>query len=154
MTNAVSISGNLTADPQLKFSQSGDPRAFFTVAVNTGSEEKGNKKAHFVPVTVFGTLAENVAESIEKGTRVVVTGRFDSYNKDVEMDGKEVDKNFLTVIGTTVSPDLTFASAEITKNPYGDADDEEPKAKPKAKKSTKSKPKAKSEPEEDPDDDF
>lgn len=159
MVNAVTFSGNITRDVEVKFSANGDARAHFSVAVNTGSKDKGNEKAHFIPVTAFGSLAENIGESFEKGSRVIVSGRFDSYSKEVEIDGDEVNLNMLTVIANTVGPDLTFATAEITKNPYGD--DEKPKGKksksrdedsdekPKSKKS-----KAKKADDDEDDDDF
>ena len=66
-------------------------------------------------MTAFNSLAENVAESLAKGMRVVVVGRIDTYKR--EIDTTEGAKQFTTVkfIAQEVSPSLVFARAKVTK---------------------------------------
>lgn len=72
------VTGNLTADPELRFTPKGDPVATFSVAVNERIRQ-GNEwvdgKPEFLRCEVWGTLAENVAESLTKGCQVIVNGR-------------------------------------------------------------------------------
>lgn len=67
-TNIVVISGNVTADPELRQTRDGTFVARFTVAVNRGD------RADFLPCTAFGKTAENVRAYVSKGSRVIVQG--------------------------------------------------------------------------------
>ena len=145
--NAVTIVGNLTADPKLYGKDGKTPRAVFTIAVNEAprdGEEEG--KSHFLSCTAWGTLAENLVESLGKGNRVVATGRFNTYPKEVEIDGDEVNLTMTSFTVTAIGPDLRWATADVTKvqpseNGKGkgskrrkdDDEDEAPKKKGKAK---------------------
>ena len=77
----VTFVGNLGDDPVLRFSENGKPRATFSVAITEGQGD--NEKTHWVDVTAFNSLAENVAESLAKGMRVVVVGRIDTYKREI-----------------------------------------------------------------------
>ena len=79
MDACISLTGNLTADPELRYVGKGTPVCTFTVAVNhreknrdTGAWEDG--EASFYRVTCWRDLAENTAESLQKGQQVIVTG--------------------------------------------------------------------------------
>lgn len=152
--NDVAFVGNLTRDPELRYSESGKPRANFGVAINEGRGD--NEKAHFVNVTCFGDLAENVAESLSRGDRAVVRGSIDTYQKTTEVDGEEKKTTVVQFIANDVGADLHFAKVKVTKVRHDhDEDDEAPKAKSdsKAKSSSKSSekpaPKAADNDEED-----
>jgi len=67
--------GNVTRDATLKHSPSGHTLCSFTVAVN--SDVDGKRETVFMPVVVFGRMAENCFHSLKKGTRVVVSGRIE-----------------------------------------------------------------------------
>jgi len=111
--NTTTFVGNLTADPKLIEGASGKMRSTFTVAVNEGQGE--DEKTHFLNVTAFGTLGENLAKSLGKGQRVIVSGRVNTYKKEVEIDG---ETKSLTMTGFTASaagPDLRFATAQVSK---------------------------------------
>lgn len=141
--------GNLTRDPELRHSQQGKARATFSIAINTG--EGDNEKVHYVNFTAFGTLGENVAKSLVKGNRVIVTGRLDTYSKAVQVDGVEKNLTMTNFIANAVGPDLLWATADVQRvkpatssggsvtthrakdvEPDDAAEDAEP-AKPKAK---------------------
>src|SRR6202044_729749 len=79
--NNVSIVGNLTRDPELRFTPSGQATASFGVAVNRSwtdrQTQERKEQTSFLDVVCWGQLAENVAQSLSRGSRVVVTGRLD-----------------------------------------------------------------------------
>jgi single-strand DNA-binding protein len=124
--NQISIVGNLTADPTIRFSDDGKARATFTVAVNEGTGE--NERTHFVNVTAFGTLGENVAGSLHKGNRVVVVGRLNTYSRKFEVDGEEKNVTMTAVTASAVGPDLRWAVARVSKVQRDSANGSEPAA--------------------------
>ena len=81
--NRVTISGNLTRDPELKTTQSGKSVATFDLAHNSGYGD--NQKAHFFKVNVWEKQAEICCERLQKGSEVVVEGRLE--HRTWETDG-------------------------------------------------------------------
>lgn len=157
----IQIVGNLTADPKLYGKKDETPRAVFTIAVNErprDGEEEG--PSHFLNCTAWGTLAENIVESLGKGTRVVALGRVNTYKKDVEIDGDEVNLTMTSFTVTAIGPDLRWATADVTKvqpseNGKGKGskrrkDDDEDEA-PKTKKGKKGKAPRRDDDDEDED---
>lgn len=110
---SISLVGNLTADPVLREAASGNKRATFSVAVNEGQGD--DEKTHFVNVTAFGTLGENVAASLKRGQRVVLMGRLDTYKREVSVDGEQKNLTMVNFIASAVGPDLRWATAQVTK---------------------------------------
>lgn len=108
----ITIVGNATRDPEVAFGQSGKARARFAIAVNRKPKD-GEETVTFYEVVCFGTLAENVGESIQKGNRVHVTGRLE-YRTYEKKDGTQGTS--LGVVADEVSPSLLWASAVIYKN--------------------------------------
>lgn len=113
----VTIVGNLTADPDLRYVGSGVPVASFTVAstprtLNRQTNEWEDGEAMFVRCTVWRDYAENVTESLTKGTRVVATGRLQvrSYQRNDGSQGTSIEMQV-----DEVGPSLRFATAQVTK---------------------------------------
>ena len=77
--STVTIVGNITRDPELRFTAGGKGIASFGVAVNRRWQQNGEwqEKVSFFNVTAWDTLGENIAASLTKGTRVIVTGRLE-----------------------------------------------------------------------------
>lgn len=162
--NQTVIIGNLTADPVVRVNGDNQSRTTCTVAVNEGTGE--NEKTHFLNVTAFGTLGENMAASLHKGQRVVVVGRLNTYSKEVEIDGEEKRVTMTSITAYSVAPDLRWAVARVSKvihDAASDADeaDEAPAKATKATRSTKATQSAKAtrpvkvvEVAEDDDDEF
>ena len=75
--STVTIVGNITRDPELRFPAGGKGIASFGLAVNRRWQQNGEwqEKVSFFNVTAWDTLGENIAASLTKGTRVIVTGR-------------------------------------------------------------------------------
>jgi len=115
--SAVHLTGSSTRDPELRFTNSGLASASFGLAINTrkkndqGEWEDG--EAQFYDITCFGSLAENVAESITKGTRVVVAGRL-NFSQWEDSEGNRRSK--VDVVADSIGPDLRWATCAITKN--------------------------------------
>ena len=82
--NHAVLVGNVTKDPELRFTPSGRAVVLFTVAVNrrwrNQSTQEWDEATSFFPVEAWSGLAENVSESIAKGTRVIASGRWEQEN--------------------------------------------------------------------------
>ena len=113
----LTIVGNITNDPELRFTPSGAAVASFTVASNsryldkTTNEWKDGEPV-FMRCSVWRQYAENVAESLTRGTRVIVTGRLKQRSYD-NRDGQKVTVMELEV--DDVGPALRTATAKVTK---------------------------------------
>ena len=115
--NTVNIVGNVTRDPELRFTPSGQAVANFGVAVNRRWQNRQTQEweeaVSFFDITCWGQLAENVAESVQKGTRVVVDGRLDQRSWETEQGDK---RSKVEIVADEVAPSLRWATATITKN--------------------------------------
>ena len=114
--NTVTVVGNTTRDPELRFTASGQAVAGFGIAVNRRWQNKTTQDweeaTSFFDVTCWSQLAENVAESIPKGTRVVVTGRLEQ--QSWEKDGEKRTK--VQIVADDVAPSLRWATVSVTRN--------------------------------------
>lgn len=74
--NKVILIGNLTSEPQLKFTTNNTPVASFTIAVNRNhTKEDGTKDTDFINIVVWNKRAENVKNYLDKGSKVGISGR-------------------------------------------------------------------------------
>lgn len=118
----ITIVGNLTADPDLRFTQNGIPVASFTVASTPTRYDKEQGKfvdgdPLFLRCNVWRDLAENVAETLTRGMRVIAQGRLKqtSWEKDGQKHtGYELDVD-------EVGPSLRWATAAVSKRTKGQA---------------------------------
>ncbi len=112
--NNIVIVGNLTRDPELRFTQSGVPVCSLGVAWNQRSGPNGGEdKSHFFNVTCWRDLAENCAASLSKGMRVVVYGRMDYSSWEDRDSGQTRSK--VEIQADDVSPSLKWATAEVNR---------------------------------------
>lgn len=115
--NTVNIVGNVTRDPELRFTPSGQAVATFGLACNRRWQNRQTQEweeaVSFFDVTCWGQLAENVAESIQKGTRAVVEGRLDQRTWETEGGDK---RSKVEVVADEVGPSLRWATAHVVKN--------------------------------------
>ena len=112
--NTVTIVGNVTRDPELRFTPGGAPVANFGVAWNR-KDQNDEEVVSFFDVTCWRSLAENVAESITKGQRVIVYGRLDQRSWE-NQEGERRSK--VEIVADDVAPSLVWATAEITRNEF------------------------------------
>lgn len=116
----ITVVGNLTRDPELRFAATGTPILTLGLAVNYRRQNKQTQEweeeTSFVDITMFGTLAENVAESVVKGQRVIASGRLQvrTYDRRDGAKGTAVE-----VICDEVGPSLKWATAVVTRTSGG-----------------------------------
>jgi len=107
--------GNLTRDPELRFGASGKAYARTAVAVETPKtpgDWAGEREVTFYEVVCFGTLAENVAQSLTKGMRVVVAGRAELEHWT---DGNGEKRTAKHIIADGFGPDLRWVTCEVIR---------------------------------------
>ncbi|MCG7422048.1 single-stranded DNA-binding protein [Micrococcus sp. ACRRV] len=117
----ITVVGNLTADPELRFTPNGAAVANFTVAstprtFDRQTNEWKDEEALFVRCSVWREAAENVAESLTKGMRVIVQGRLKA-NSYQDREGNKRTSWELQV--DEVGPALKFATAKVTRSQRG-----------------------------------
>lgn len=123
--NNITILGNLTREPELRYIPSGTPVANFGVAVNRrwqNNDGEWQEEVSFVDVVVWNSLAENCAESLKKGDRVLINGRIQMRTWETQ---EGMTKNKIEVVAKAVAPSLEWATAEIIKNTKQDTDEVE-----------------------------
>ena len=124
MSSNVTIVGNLTRDPELRYTPNGAAVAAFGVAVNRRWQNRDNQQweesTSFFNVTCWRDLAQNVSESLEKGARVVVTGRLEQRSWETQ-DGER--RSVVEIVADEVGPSLRWATAEIQRNERRDGGD-------------------------------
>lgn len=113
----ITVVGNLTADPELRFTPSGAAVANFTVAAtprvyDKQANEWRDGEALFLRCSAWRQLAENVAESLVRGTRVVVQGRL----KQRSFETREGEKRTVVEVDAEeVAPSLKYATAKVNR---------------------------------------
>lgn len=122
MNNHVELIGNATRDPELRFTPTGSAVATFGLAVNRRWRNKNtgewDEQVSFFDIVCWRELAENVTESIVKGTRVIVTGRLEQRTWETD-DGSKRSK--VEVVADDVAPSLRWATAQVTKTERTDS---------------------------------
>jgi single-strand DNA-binding protein len=119
MSNTVTVVGNLTREPELRYTPSGAAVVKFGLAVNRSYNNRNGEKVEqtdFFDVTAWRELGENIAESLTVGTRVIVTGRLQQDRWENE-SGEKRSKIFL--VADEVGPSLRWATAQVTKTTRG-----------------------------------
>jgi len=117
----ITIIGNITADPELRFTPSGAAVANFTVAstprqFDRTSNEWKDGETLFMRCSVWRDAAENVAESLQRGTRVLVSGRLKSRSYET----KEGEKRTVIELDVDeVGPSLKYATAKVNRTQRG-----------------------------------
>jgi len=114
MSNTITVVGNLTGDPELRFTQGGSAMLTGSVADNRRYQINGEwqEETSFVNFVAWRELAENGAATLTKGMRVVITGRLQ------QRDWQDKDGNKRTsfdIVVDEIAPSLRFATAAVTK---------------------------------------
>ncbi|SDV02427.1 single-strand binding protein [Microlunatus sagamiharensis] len=113
----ITLIGNLTADPELRFTPSGAAVANFTVASTPRTFDRQTNEwrdgdAMFLNCAVWRQAAENVAESLQKGMRVIVSGRLKSRSYETREGEK---RTVFEVDVDEIGPALRYATAKVTR---------------------------------------
>ena len=114
--NSVHVVGNITRDPELRFTPTGQARATFGLAVNrrwqNRQTQEWEEQTSFFNVTCWGDLGDNVSESLSKGARVIVTGRLEQRSWETPEGEK---RSVVEIVADEVGPSLRWATAQVTK---------------------------------------
>ena len=119
--NSVTLVGNITRDPELRFTQGGRGVASFGLAVNRRYQQNGEwqEQTSFFNITAWAELGENAAASLTKGSRVIVTGRL----QQREYETREGEKRTIVeVIADELGPSLRWAQAQVERIQRDSAD--------------------------------
>lgn len=113
--NSVTLIGNATRDPELRFTTGGRGIASFGLAVNRRWQQNGEwqEEASFFNITCWGDLGENVSASVKKGSRVIVTGRLQQRSWETQ-DGEK--RSVVEVNADDVGASMKWAQVEIERN--------------------------------------
>jgi single-strand DNA-binding protein len=116
MDNSVTLVGNLVDDPELRFTPSGVALAKLRFAVNRRYQRNGEwqEDTSFFTGTCWRDMAENVAESLTKGTRVVLNGRLEQRSWETQ-DGDK--RSVVEIQIDEIGPSLRWATASVTRTP-------------------------------------
>ncbi len=117
----ITLVGNLTADPELRFTPSGAAVANFTVASTPRTFDRQTNEwkdgdAMFLNCAVWRQAAENVAESLQKGMRVIVSGRLKSRSYETR-EGER--RTVFEIDVDEIGPALKYATAKVTRSSGG-----------------------------------
>lgn len=115
--NAVSVVGNAVRESELRFTPGGMAVCSFGIAVNRRRQDRQTQEwveeTSFFDVVAYGSLAENAAQSVIKGQRVMVQGRLEQRSWETQEGDK---RSKVEVIADDIGPSLRWATADVTKN--------------------------------------
>ena len=112
--NTITLVGNLTRDPELRFTTGGRGVASFGIAVGRRYQVNGEwqEQTSYFNITAWGQLGENAAATLAKGSRVIVTGRLEQR----EYTTREGDKRTaIEVVADELGPSLRWATAQVER---------------------------------------
>ena len=129
--NTITVVGNITRDPELKFLNSGQAAVRLSVAVNrrwqNRQTQEWEERVSYFEVTGYGAMAENAANSLTKGTRVIVNGRLEQRSWETENGDK---RSIVEINADEIAPSLRFATAVVTKTPRAEGSNFQPSDRP------------------------
>jgi single-strand DNA-binding protein len=116
MSNTTTITGNLTREPEIRYTKEGQATTLLGVAVNRRWQDKATQEwqesVSFFDVVCWRDLAENVALSLSKGMRVVVTGRLEQRSWETD-EGEHRSK--VEITADEIGPSLRFATCDVQR---------------------------------------
>jgi single-strand DNA-binding protein len=114
--NTITVVGNLTRDPEIRYTAGGKGVANLDIAVNrkwmNRQTNEWEERTSFFKVVVFGEMADHCSESLQKGNRVLVTGRLEQRSWETEKGEK---RNAVEIVADEVAPSLRYATAEVKR---------------------------------------
>ncbi len=117
MSTSTTVTGNLTRDPEIRYTRDGHASTLLGLAVNRRWENRETREweesTSFFDVVCWRELAENAALSLAKGMRVMVSGRLEQRSWETE-DGERRSK--VEIVAEELGPSLRFATAEVQRN--------------------------------------
>jgi single-strand DNA-binding protein len=116
--NAITVVGNVTRDPELKFLNSGQAALRLSIAVNrrwqNRQTQEWEERVSYFEIVGYGAMAENAANSLTKGARVIVSGRLEQRSWETENGDK---RSIVEINADEIGPSLKWATAVVTRTP-------------------------------------
>ncbi len=112
--NSVTLVGNLTRAPEIRFTNGGRANTSFGLAVNRRYQSNGEwqEQTSYFNVVAWAELAENTAQTLTKGSRAIVTGRLEQ--RQYETQAGET-RNVVEIIADEIGPSLRWATAQVER---------------------------------------
>jgi single-strand DNA-binding protein len=119
--NTITLVGNLTRDPELRYTTGGRGVASFGLAVNRRYQvnNEWQEQTSFFNVVAWGQLGENAAATLTKGSRAIVFGRLEQRSWETQ-DGEK--RSVVEVVADELGPSLRWAQAQIERNERSSTD--------------------------------
>lgn len=119
--NSVTLVGNLTRDPEIRFTNGGRAVASFGLAVNRRYQVNGEwqEQTSYFNIVAWGQLGENAAQTLGKGSRAIVTGRLEQRQYE-NRDGEQ--RNIVEIVADEIGPSLRWATAQVERTARTNAD--------------------------------
>jgi single-strand DNA-binding protein len=135
--NAITVVGNVTRDPELKFLNSGQAALKLSIAVNrrwqNRQTQEWEERVSYFEIVGYGAMAENAANSLVKGSRVIVSGRLEQRTWETENGDK---RSIVEINADEIGPSLKWATAVVTRTPRAEGSNfqssDRPAAAPRA----------------------
>jgi len=129
--SVITLVGNITSDPELRFGANGNAVLSSGLAVNKRKPDGDGgwtEETSFFNIVAFGTLAENLAASVGKGSRVIVKGELVQRPYETKEGEK---RSSIEVVVEAAGPDLRWATAEVQRNEKGSGQSSKGSSKPR-----------------------
>lgn len=113
-SNTITLIGNLTRDPELRYTTGGRGVASFGLAVNRRYQQNGEwqEQTSFFNIVCWGELGENASATLTKGARAIVAGRLEQRSWETQ-DGEK--RSVIEVVADEVGPSLRWAQAQVER---------------------------------------
>lgn len=120
--NSVTLVGRLTTDPELQFMNTGTAKVRFSLAVEkrwqNRETKEWEKRTSFITVVAWDKFAENIANSLKKGYRVIASGSLEQRSWETQTGEKRA---VVELIADAIGPDLRFVTCELHGTPHAAA---------------------------------
>ena len=117
MSNHITVTGNLTREPEIRYTRDGQASVLLGVAVNRRWQDRESheweEQTSFFDVVCWRDLAENAAMTLTKGMRVMVAGRLEQRSWENELGER---RSKVEIVADDIGPSLRFATAEVHKH--------------------------------------
>jgi single-strand DNA-binding protein len=115
--NTITIVGNLTRDPEIRYTATGQANARLGVAVSrrwmNRQTNDWEERTSFFNVVAWADMAENISDTLSKGMRVIVTGRLEQRSWESEQGEK---RSVVEIVADEIGPSLRWATAEVKRS--------------------------------------
>jgi single-strand DNA-binding protein len=115
--NSFTIVGNLTRDPEIRYTASGQANARLGIAVSRRWQNRQTneweERTSFFNVVAWGDMAENISDTLGKGNRVIVNGRLEQRSWETDQGEK---RSVVEVVADEIGPSLRWATASVTRS--------------------------------------